>query len=321
MATPMNPTMRLKEWLQLVVLSVLWGGAFFFVSVVVNEIQPFTVVLGRSGFAAIALALYLALYDGRMPVQPRLWGAFVVMGILTSLLPHSLIVWGQRHIDSGLAAILVSTTPLFSVLLAHVLTREERITLARLTGVLLGLGGVVVLIGPEALRGLGHHGLAQLATLGAALSYACSGIYGRRFKGLSPVVASVGQLAGTAVLALPLALILEQPWTLRPSLITWGALLGLALLSTAVASLIFFRILAVAGVTNVMLVNFLVPMSALLLGGLVLGERLDWTAFAGMALIFIGLITLDGRLLSQGARLVRATSKLARPVPHGHETR
>jgi drug/metabolite transporter (DMT)-like permease len=316
MATLMNPTMGLKEWLQLVVLSVLWGGAFFFVGVVVEEVPPFTVVLGRNGFAAMGLVAYLALHGGRMPSRGRLWGAFLIMGVLTSLLPHSLITWGQAHIDSGLAAILVSTTPLFSVVLTHALTHEERLTPARVTGVLVGLAGVVMLIGPEALKGLGRHGLAQLAMLGAALSYACAGIYGRRFRGLPPAVAALGQLTGTTLLVLPLALAFEQPWSLRPTPVAWGALLGLGLLSTAVASLIFFRILAVSGATNVMLVNFLVPVSALLLGGLVLGERLAWTAFAGMALIFVGLITIDGRLLSSGTKLMAGRSKAARSVSH-----
>jgi drug/metabolite transporter (DMT)-like permease len=218
-------------------------------------------------------------------------------------MPHSLIVWGQQYIASGLAAILVSTTPLFSVVLTHFWSHEERITPNRVTGVLLGVCGVIVLIGPEALRGLGHHGLGQLAILGAALSYACGGIYGRRFKALSPVVTSAGQLAGTMVLVLPLALGWERPWTLQPSLVVWGAMLGLALLSTAAASLIFFRLLAVAGVTNVMLVNFLVPVSAILLGMLALGEWPNGTVFAGMALIFTGLLTMDGRLFSRRARL------------------
>lgn len=293
-----NPTMGLMEWLLLVVLSVLWGSAFFFVGVIGTTMSPFTVVLGRCGFAALALLAYVTLRNGRMPTSLRLWGAFLVMGALTSLIPHSLIVWGQRSIASGLAAILVSTTPLFSVILTHFLTDEERLTPGRLAGVLLGLSGVVVLIGPAALQGLGQHGLAQVAVLGAALAYACSGIYGRRFKALSPVVAAAGQISGTTVLVMPLALAVEQPWTVHPTLVTWAALLGLALLSTAFAALLFFHILAVAGTTNVMLVNFLVPISAVFLGRLILGERLEWTGFAGMALIFVGLAAIDGRLLS-----------------------
>jgi drug/metabolite transporter (DMT)-like permease len=293
-----NPTMRLTEWLLLVVLSLLWGGAFFFVGVIGTTLPPFTVVLGRNGFAALALLAYVRLRGGVMPTSIRLWGAFLVMGALMSLIPHSLVVWGQRHIASGLAAILVSTTPLFSVILTHFLTDEERMTSNRLAGVLLGLSGVVVLIGPEALWGLGHHGLAQLAVLGAALAYACSGIYGRRFAALAPVVAATGQITGTTALVLPMALGVEQPWTFQPPLVTWGALLGLALISTAAAGLLFFRILAVSGTTNVMLVNFLVPISAILLGRLILGEQLHWTAFAGMVLVFMGLATIDGRLVS-----------------------
>jgi drug/metabolite transporter (DMT)-like permease len=306
--------MRCTEWLLLMVLSVLWGGAFFFVGVIVKTVPPLTVVLYRSGLAALALLVYLVLCGGRIPTSPRLWGGFMGLGILNSLLPHSLITWGQGHIASGLAAILVSTTPLFSVVLTHFLSHEERITPGRVAGVLLGMGGVIVLIGPEALSGLGQHGLGQLAILGAALSYACGGIYGRRFRALSPVLTSAGQLAGTMVLVLPLALVWERPWTVQPSLVVWGAMLGLALLSTALASLLFFRLLAVAGVTNVMLVNFLVPVSALLLGTLALGEQLDVTVFAGMALIFIGLLTMDGRLLSRGARWAQHLKNPSRAV-------
>ena len=293
----------------LVVLSVLWGGAFFFVGVIVKEWPPFTVVLGRTGLAALVLIPYVSLSGGQMPASPRLWATFLVMGALNAFFPHSLIVWGQRYIDSGLASILVSTTPLFSVVLTHFLTREERLTPTRVTGVLLGLGGVVVLIGPEALRGLGQHALGQLAVLGAALSYACGGIYGRRFKELSPVVTAAGQVTSTMLLVLPPALLWERPWTLRPSAVTWGAMLGLAWLSTAFAYLLFFRILAVAGATNVMLVNFLNPVSALILGSVILGERPHWTVFVSMACIFAGLATIDGRLLSRQGRHVSATKK------------
>jgi len=301
--------MDLKEWLLLGVLSVLWGGAFFFVGIIVKELPPFTVVLGRISLAAMVLVCYLSISGGRLPTSPRLWGALMLMGALNALLPYSLITWGQGHIDSGLASIFISTTPLFSVVLTHVRTSEERLTPTRLLGVLLGLGGVVILIGPEALRGVGRHALGQLAVLAAALSYACAGIYGRRFKELSPVVTSAGQVASTVVLVLPLALVWERPWTLHPSAVTWAALLGLGLLSTALAYLIFFRILAAAGATNVMLVNFLIPVSALLLGMLLLGERPGWSVFGGMACIFTGLITIDGRLLSRPPARAPYTAK------------
>ncbi len=299
----MNPTMGARDWLLLLVLSVLWGGSFFFVEVALAELGPLTVVTGRVGLAATALIGLVYLGGGRMPLAPRLWGAILVMGALNNLIPFSLIAWGQVHIDSGLASILNATTPLFTVVLAHFLTAEERLTAGRLAGVLLGLGGVAVLIGPQALAGLGLAGLGQVAVLGAALSYAFAGIFGRRFKELPPSVAAAGMLSATTVMILPLALVVERPWSLSPSSVTWGAMLGLALLSTAVAYQIYFRILASAGATNLLLVTFLIPVSALLLGVLVLGERPQWTAFAGMALIFAGLAAVDGRLLARLRRL------------------
>ncbi len=293
-----NRVMGGREWLLLVVLSVLWGGSFFFSEVALVELRPFTVVLGRVGSAAIALVAFVYVTGRRMPASPRLWGAFLVMGALNNLIPFSLIVWGQVTIDSGLASILNATTPLFTVVLAHVLTRDERMTRNRLIGVLLGLGGVAVLVGPDVLGGLGTQGLAQLAVLGAAASYACAGIYGRRFKELPPAVAAAGMLCGTTVMILPVALILDQPWSLRPSAVTWGAILGLSLLSTALAYLIYFRILAAVGATNLLLVTFLIPVSAVFLGMTLLGERPDASAFAGMALIFAGLAVVDGRLVA-----------------------
>lgn len=294
-----NPTMRAKEWMLLFILSLLWGGSFFFIKIVLRELQPFTVVLGRVSFAAIALICIVYLSGQRMPVSPRMWRAFFVMGAINNLIPFSLIVWGQTQITSSLTAILNATNPLFTVVLAHLLTNDERLTVNRLFGVVFALCGVFFLVGPEALRGFNLQSLGQFAVLGATFSYSCAGIYGRRFKELSPVVASAGMLISATVMMLPLALILEKPWTLRPSAITWGGLLVLGLFGSAIANLIYFRILAVAGATNISLVTFLIPITALLLGIFVLGERLDWTTFVGMALIFTGLAATDGRLFSQ----------------------
>jgi drug/metabolite transporter (DMT)-like permease len=299
-----NPVMGRAEWFLLALLSVLWGGSFFFVGVIVRELPPFTLVLIRGTLAALALIAVVLSSGATLPRSPALWGAFLVMAVVNSLIPYSLIAWGQQHIDSGLASILISSTPLFSVVLAHLLTREEHLTASRIGGVVVGLTGVIVLIGPSALRGLDRPGLGQLAVLGAAVSYACAGIYGRRFKDLPPVVAAAGQLGCTVLLVAPLALLLERPWTARPSPSACAALVGLGLLSTALGYFIFCRILAVAGATNVMLVNFLNPVSALLLGMLVLQERPPGIVFAGMAGIFAGLVMIDGRLLRR-----------ARPAP------
>ncbi len=301
-------SMGALEWGLLLLLSLVWGGSFFFAEVALEELGPFTVVLGRVGFAAPALLAVVYLTGNRMPGDLATWGAFFVMGFLNNLLPFSLITWGQVSIDSGLASILNATTPLFVVLLAHVLTDDERLTPNRLAGVVVGFLGVVLLIGPQALRGLGAEGWGQLAVLGAALAYAFAGIYGRRLRRLPVTVAAAGMVTASSLLTLPVALFLEAPFAVMPGLAAWGAVLGVALASTALAYLLYFRILQSAGATNLLLVTFLIPVSAILLGVLVLGERLAWTAIAGMALIFLGLAAIDGRPLGLLRRVAKATS-------------
>jgi drug/metabolite transporter (DMT)-like permease len=254
--------------------------------------------LGRVSLAVIALNVTVFVTGYRMPCSLGTWGSFMVMGTFNNLIPFSLIFWGQTQIASGLASILNATTPLWAVLLAHFFTTDEKLTPNRLSGVLLGLTGVVLIIGPAALRGLGLNFLAQVAVVGAALSYALAGKYGKRFKGIPPLVTATGQVTSTTVMLIPLVLLVDQPWTLSmPSTRTWGALLALALLSTAIAYGIYFRLLASAGATNLLLVTFLIPVSALLLGTVFLGERLSPNHFLGMALIGVGLAALDGRPL------------------------
>jgi len=290
-------------WGLLVTLSVLWGGSFFFAEVALAELPPLTVVLGRVALAALALLAALRIAGLRLPTDRRSLGRFAVMGGLNNMLPFSLIVWGQTEIAGGLAAILNATTPLFTVLLAHVLTADERFSGGRLAGVGLGFAGVVAMIGPAALAGLGASVLAQLAVLAAALSYACAGIYGRRFRGEPPLVTAAGQVTASALLLAPVALLAERPWTLpMPGLATIGALAGIALFSTALAYVIYFRVLARAGATNLLLVTFLIPASAILLGVLVLGEALTPAQLAGLALIGLGLAAIDGRPLRRLAR-------------------
>ena len=287
------------EWLLLLALSVLWGGSFFFAKLAVAELPPFTIVLGRVGLAALALNLLVRATGHRMPRDRASWAAFFAMGALNNLMPFSLIVWAQTQIASGLASILNGATPLLTVLLAHWLTDDERLTWNRLAGVLLGLAGVGVMIGLEALSGLGLHVVAEVAILVATLSYACAGIFGRRFRGLPPLVTATGQVTATSLMMLPIALAVDRPWTLAmPHALTLAAVAGLALLSTALAYLLFFRILAVAGATNLLLVSLLIPVSALLLGYFILGEGLALQHILGMALIALGLAAIDGRALA-----------------------
>lgn len=315
---PVARAMTSGEWGSLLALSVLWGGSFFFTGVAIRELPSLTIVLLRVGLAALILLAVLRALGMELPNDRRIWAALVGMGLLNNVVPFSLIVWGQSHIASGLASILNATTPLATVLVAHVLTRDERMTPGRLAGVIVGFVGVVVMIGPAALEGFGTNLLAQLACLAAAVSYAFAGVFGRRFKrmGVPPLATAAGQVTASALMLLPIALVVDRPWTLAaPSVAASGAVLSLAALSTALAYVLYFRILATAGATNLLLVTFLIPVSAILLGSLVLGERLDPTHFLGMALIGAGLAAIDGRLIE------RMTPARRSPHPRTRESR
>jgi len=294
-----------REWFLLVVLSVLWGGSFFFAEIALRGLAPLTIVFGRVSIAAVALLAFVYLSGKRMPRDGASWRQFFVMGGLNNLIPFSLIVWGQSHIDSGLASVLNATTPLFTVALAHMLTANEKLSVNKGVGIVFGIIGVGVLIGPGVLQNPDGQMWGKLAVLGAALSYAFAGIYGRRLSRHPTSVAAAGMLSGSSLMMLPLALIVESPLEATPSGAVWAALVALALLSTSLAYLLYFHILAKAGATNLLLVTFLIPVSAMLLGILVLGERLNGHAIIGMALIFAGLAAVDGRLFTISPRAAR----------------
>ncbi|NQW51147.1 MAG: DMT family transporter [Rhodospirillales bacterium] len=295
--------MSLRVWIWLVSLSVLWGGSFFFAKVTVAELGPLTVVFGRVALAAFALNLSLWLTGQSLFRRETPWAAFMIMGLLNNLIPFSLIFWGQTQIASGLASILNATTPLFTLVVAHLATRDEKMNAAKLAALLIGFVGVTVLVGPDLLIGDRLGSMGQLACLGAAFSYALAGVYGRRFQAMavSPLQAASGQVTASTVLIFPIMLIVDQPWQLPglPSATVWAALAGLALLSTTLAYLLYFRILAAAGATNLLLVTFLIPVTAILLGMLLLGEELAPRHFLGMALIGLGLASLDGRIAAR----------------------
>lgn len=300
MSPAVNRPMSAAQWAMLLALSVLWGGSFFFTGVALSALPPLTLVVLRVGIAALILNLVLPLAGLDRPRGRAVWGAFVGMGLLNNVVPFLLIVWGQTQIASGLAAILNATSPLFTVLVAHWFTTDERMTVSKFAGVLIGFTGVVVMVGSSAISGTESHLAAQIAVLAAALSYACAGVFGRRFRrlGVPPLVTAAGQVTASTLLLLPVALVVDRPWTLAmPGASVWAAVLGIAILSTALAYLLYFRLLASAGATNLLLVTFLIPVSAILLGAFVLGERLDMRHYAGMALIACGLAAIDGRLL------------------------
>ena len=289
------------EWLLLVMLSILWGGAYFFAKVALVEVSPLLLVWVRVSIAALALGTLIRFLGKRVPRSRQVWKSFFIMGAVNNLIPYSLLFWGQTHIGGGLASILGATVPVFTVLVAHLTTRDERLSPNKVIGVLFGVVGVGVMIGGDLGSGQGPVWIAaMLACVGGALGYAVATVYGRRFHsmGIEPMMVAFGQVSATTILMAPIAIGFERPWNMAPpSGSTIVAVLGLGLLSTALAYVIYFRILAKGGATNLSLVTFLIPISAILLGVVVLGERLELSHLAGMGMIFMGLGALDGRVL------------------------
>ena len=281
----------------LLALSGVWGASYFFGKVAVEDIGPLTVVLGRVALAAAILYLVIRLRGVPIPTNRADWQGFFVMGLLNSAIPYSLIFWGETRIDSGLAAILTATVPIFTVIVAHFWTVDEKMNPAKAAGIALGMAGVVIIMGRD-LGAIGSgSGLAKLAIIGATVSYAFSGIYGRRLKGKTPLILAWGQMCTATVMLLPLVFVVDRPW----SSATWTmdavlSVIALATLCTALAYMIFFRLLATVGATNTSLVTFLIPVSSLILGTLFLDEDLVLMQLLGMLLIIAGMAVIDGRL-------------------------
>jgi drug/metabolite transporter (DMT)-like permease len=289
--------MSAKNWGLLLLLALLWGSSFFFYKILVAALPPVTVVLGRVGIAAIAMTLWLLVQGTRIPLGNGRWKRFLLLGMLNNVIPFILIAWGETRITSGLASILNATTPIFMVAVAHWGTDDEKLTAGKIAGIVLGIVGVAVLVGPAAFQGASAI-WGELAVIGASCAYGFGGVYSRRFKDLPPLVAATGQVTGGAVILLPLSLLFDRPWTLAlPGAGAWASLLVIALVNTALAYFVYFRMLATAGVTYISLVTLLIPVIALFLGAAFLNEVITLRALAGMAIIALGLATIDGRLL------------------------
>jgi drug/metabolite transporter (DMT)-like permease len=306
-----NRAMTAREWLLLIALAILWGATYPFVAIAVREIPPLTLTFLRVALAAVTLHVVIRAMGIALPTDRASWTIFAGQALLNNVIPFSLINWGQQHIPSGIASVLIASTPFFTVIAAHYFTNDEKMTPGRILGVLLGMAGVATIIGPAALGKFGVDVLGELAVVGAAVSYTVAGLYGRRAgaRGLAPLATATGMLTVSTLIMLPLALTVDQPWALPwPSVPAWLCVIGIALPGTALAYIIFFRVLASAGSTNIMLVTFLLPVTAVLLGVTWLGERLEPRHFAGMALVALGLAAIDGRIWQ---RLRRGTSQAA----------
>lgn len=288
-------TMDRRTWLLLILLSVLWGGAFFFIGAALRELPPLTIVLVRVSLGAVALLPFLKMLGGAWPKTLAEWKPFFVMGLLNNVIPFSLLAAGQTYISSGLASVLNATTPLFTVLVLAGFG-DERLIARRVVGVLLGLAGVIVLRGPGLTAGHDQT-IGMSLCLAAALSYGFSGLWGRRkFSGVAPITSSICQLICSSLVMSVIVAVTDKPWQLpMPGAATWLSLIALATLGTALAYVVFFKILSHAGATNVMLVTLLIPVTAILLGTLLLGEPLSTREVAGALIIGSGLLVIDGR--------------------------
>lgn len=295
------------EWSLLILLGVIWGSGFFFAHIAVTEIPPLTLVLLRVGIAAVALHVYLqAIGVSFAPALSR-WRLFVALSLSNNIVPFALIFTGQTVLGAGVASVLNATTPFWTIIIANAFTRDEKASWNKVAGVLLGIGGTAIMIGPGLIAGLGGPAWAKFALIGAAISYAIALIVARRFRGMPSTLVATGQVSTSTVIMIPVALLANgTSGMVDLSALAWLSVLALALLSTSLGYLLYFTIIARAGATNASLVTLIVPMSAILLSAIFLGERLHLFEVAGMALIAGGLLTIDGRLLPKTLQPRRA---------------
>jgi len=295
-----NSVMNRAEWGLLIALAVIWGVAFVFIKVAVTHVEPLTYVWLRLLMAAAALWAWMRWRGERINLSLPIWGAILLLALLNNVIPFILFGWGQRYLASGLGSILNATTPIWGVLVAHWTTSDERMNTAKLLGVLVGFAGVAVMIGPSLLT-MGGDTMPQLACLIAAFCYALAGVWARRFKrlGVSPMKVATGQLIAGLLVMTPIALLVDQPWNdPLPPMEVWVAMILLALVCTAFAYVLFFKLIASAGATNALLVTLLVPPVAIIFGAILLGEALTGGQFLGLAFIALGLAVIDGRIFA-----------------------
>ena len=293
-------SMSTRAWVEMTLLALIWGASFLSNKVALTEVGFLTTVAFRVTGACAILWAYVAWRGLNVPRDPRVWGAFFVMGLLNNALPFSLITWGQLTIPSGLAGILNASTAILGVVVAALVFRDERMTLRKGVGVAVGFFGVATALGLSALTDLDLTSLSQLALLAATLSYAVSGAFARlTLAGLPPQIAAAGMLTGSSLIMIPLSLAVEGVPTLHHDGHIWAALAYQAIMSTAVAYLLMYRLIGMVGAGNTSLTTLLVAPIAIVLGALVFNEVLPLRAYAGFALIALGLVILDGRLFQR----------------------
>ncbi|RSZ43970.1 MULTISPECIES: EamA family transporter [unclassified Variovorax] len=280
------------EWALLALLATCWGASYTFIKIGVATIPPVTLIAARTLIAGALLLAVLRVRGVRLPKEPAMWGRFALQACLNSVLPFTLIAWAERSVDAGLATILNSTSPIFIFLLGLGLGGSEKPTLRRMFGVGAGLAGICLIVGFEALNGLGHSLLAQLGLVAAAVCYGCAAMFGRVFKGLDPMVPAAGSLVSGAAMLLPASLVVDRPWTLSPSSASMAAVLALAVLSTALAFTIYFRLIKTLGPMSTAAQAYLRVPIGVTIGVVFLGETLAATAWLGLACVVAGVVAM-----------------------------
>ncbi len=296
------------EWALLAVLATCWGASYTFIKIGVETLPPVTLIAARTFIAGLLLLAVMRMRGVRLPTEPAMWRRFLLQACLNSVLPFTLIAWAERSVSAGLATILNSTSPIFIFLLGLGLAGAEKPTLRRLFGVGAGLAGICLIVGFEALHGLGASLLAQLALVAAAVCYGCAAMFGRVFKGLDPMVPAAGSLLSGAALLLPASLAIDRPWTLAPSMASMLAVLALAVLSTALAFTIYFRLIKTLGPMSTAAQAYLRVPIGVAIGVVFLGEALAPTGWIGLGCVMAGVIAMtmpQSQLLRRGLQFLR----------------
>ena len=285
-------TNRIGALALLVLLSTLWGSSYAFIKLGVATIPPITFIAARTVIASLLLLVILRLRGVRIPWERRLWGRFAIQALLNSVVPYTLIAWGERSLDSGLAVILNSTSPIFTFLIGGLLLRQEKPTWPRLFGVIAGLSGVTLIVGFTALQGLGSQTLAAGAIVAATICYAGAALFGRQFRGIDPMLPAAGSLVAGSIILVPLSLVIDRPWTLSPSAESLAALIALAVFCTALALVIYFRLLEMVGALGTVAQAYLRVPIGVAIGLAFMGESLSPTAGLGLALVIAGVFAM-----------------------------
>jgi len=293
-------TLNLTTWAELFLLGLIWGGGFLAIRLTLNEVPFVTSVAHRVFWAAIILWAYVILRGLPIPRDPRVWGALFIMGLLNNVIPFSLMAWGQLYIPTGLTSVFNAGTAIFGVVIAALVLADEQLTTRKAIGSFLGFAGVATAIGLDSLRNFDITSVAQLAVIGGTISYACAAVWARlNLNGLTPQVAAAGMLAGSSLVMVPAAFLIDGTPNFALTATTLGAIAYYVIFATAGAYLLYYRILAAAGSANTMIVTLLIPPVSILLGAFVLGETLSPNVYLGLILLALGLIILDGRLIAK----------------------